>query len=110
MSAQWRARKRYINRAAIAKMRETIFDIVGPASEWPRGVLDIFTKLHIKNKDRFTLTVFLLGNGLNPVVIKEYYAMAYAFDKSANTQIDYIIGKYPKSFWTTWNVHFKKSM
>lgn len=104
------ARKRSINAAAIQRYKETIEDIVGDKDQWPRSIKNTFyTQLRPTNRDRFTMIVFFLNNGLNPVIIREYFQMAYVFDQDAWRQINYIIAKYPTSSWTSWNVSEQRS-
>lgn len=70
----------------------------------------MFGSKHLNNQDRFTITVFLLCNGINPTLIKTYFADCFKFDQSAWRQIDYLIKNYPTSNWKQWNVSQQKSM
>jgi DNA primase large subunit len=104
------ARKRAINAAAIARYKETIEDIVGDKDQWPRAIKQIFyTRLRPTNRERFTMIVFFLNNGLNPVILREYFQMAYVFDADAWRQINHVITRYPSSNWTAWNISEQRS-
>jgi len=99
------ARKRAINAAAIQRYKETIEDIVGDKDNWPRQIKRTFyTVLRPNNQQRFTMLVFFLNNGLNPVILREYFQMAYVFDSDAWRQINWVITHFPNSNWTSWNV------
>lgn len=100
-----RARRRYRNRGAIRRLRNLIYDLVGPIDWWPPQVVSVFSRLHMNNRDRFVLTVFLLCNGCDPRIIIQYYRVAYDFDRSAWDQVNYIINRYPQSQWQAWNIH-----
>lgn len=105
--AQQRAR----NHTEFWRQRRLIEDLVGPFSQWPHAIHRIFfTKLKPTNRDRFAMTVFFLCNGLDPILLKEYYDIAYIFDAEAKRHIDYIIKKYPTSKWTAWNIAMGRSM
>lgn len=85
-------------------------DLIGPTHKWPNTIRKTFlSKKHMTNPERFKVTIFFLNNGVNPVLIKECYKIMFKFDRSANTQIDYLIKKYPSSKWKAWNVHLNKS-
>jgi hypothetical protein len=92
---------------------EVIVDLIGPTSVWPRAIAHMFNNkcYHLRHKDRFTVVVFFLCNGVNPELIREWFAMRpQAFTSKDLQQIDYIVKKYPESNWTAWNVAMGKSM
>ena len=66
-----------------------ITDLTGDPLNWPEQICAIRKQRHaskfedfrrlfisptLKYRERFTLTLFLLGNGVNPTMILEYYA------------------------------------
>lgn len=86
-------------------------DLIGPSGDWPRQIRQLlFGGKHLNNSQRFQTTVFLLCNGVNPILIKAFYKDCFKFDDQANRQIDWIIKKYPTSKWMQWNVSQRKSM
>lgn len=92
---------------------EIIVDLIGPTGAWPRAIAHIFNNkgFHLRHKDRFTIVVFFLCNGVNPELIREWFAVRpQAFTAKDLQQIDYIVKKYPESSWTAWNVAMGKSM
>lgn len=98
--------RRYRNRGAIRRLRRLIYDLVGPVEIWPAQVVRRWSRLHLRNQDRFVVTVFLLVNGVSPDIIRTYYRMAYLFDDSAWRQVEHIIRNYPESNWQGFNIHF----
>ena len=88
------ARKRAINKAAIARTRAAIIAEIGPTVNWPRGVIRAWVKLNPDNRDRFTLTCFIMANGVNPVLWKKYVNMAYMLGDRERGHIDWIIQNY----------------
>lgn len=91
--------------------RNLIEDLVGPKDLWPHAIFNTFwIKLQPNKSDRFKMTVFLLCNGVDPVLIKEYYSVAYIFNQKAINHVASICKDYPKSNWTAWNVAMGRSM
>jgi len=88
----------------------TIQDQCGPFHRWPSDIKSILLtgtpfSPHVKNTGRFSVTVFFLTQGMNPVLIREFWAENYPhFDRSAWAQIEWILRKYPTSNWTQMNV------
>lgn len=86
-------------------------ELVGPSKQWPRMLRTlIFANNHLNNKQRFTVIVFLLCNGVNKYIIKSFFEKCFAFDSEAWRQINWVIDKYPTSKWKQWNVSQNKSM
>lgn len=86
-------------------------DLIGHSKFWPNYIRRLmFGARHLNNQQRFTITVFLLCNGVNPVLIKAYYDDCFNFDASAYRQINWIINNYPTSNWKQWNVALQKSI
>ncbi|AXH73547.1 MAG: hypothetical protein [Doliovirus lythtis] len=99
------------NKAELWRLRSLFEDLIGTKEHWPNAIFKVFFfKLKPSNSDRFKLTVFLLCNGVDPLLIQEYYAVAYLFTQHQQRQIRDIIKKYPSSKWTAWNVSERKSM
>lgn len=88
-----------------------IQDKIGPQKQWPIKIkAAMYGKKVLKNTDRFTITVFLLCNGLDPFWIKRFFDTQTPMDDSAKRQVNWIIEKYPTSRWTAWNVAMNRSM
>jgi len=86
-------------------------DLIGPTHQWPQKIrMWLLRTTHPNNMQRFGMTVFLLKNGTDPELIKEFYTDLFDFDREAWRQINWIIGKYPTSNWTSWNVYANRSM
>jgi hypothetical protein len=86
-------------------------DLIGPSKLWPHQIrLKLFSSKHLNNRDRFACTIFLLCNGVNPRLIREFYHDCFNFDAEANRHINYLIDKYPTSNWKQWNVALNKSI
>ena len=89
----------------------TLNDIVGPAHKYPHHIRKcIYEKKHLKNKDRFIVSVFFLTNGLNPHVWRPWMMRRYKLDNQADRQLKHIIKHYPTSNWKQWNVALDKSI
>lgn len=86
-------------------------EIVGPSKDWPRAISYLcFSARHLKNRDRFTVIVFLLTNGVSPGMVKEFFDRVYSFDRQAWSHIDWIIKNYPTKNWKAWNVALQKTI
>jgi len=91
------------------KLGVIIQDIIGKSHKWPKYYRELFfesKKLYYKT--RFTLVIFLLGNGVNPDLIYQYLDSKFDFDGAADKQILSVISQYPTSNWKTWDMMAQK--
>ena len=81
-------------------------DLVGKSHKWPRAIQRmVFQQRHLNNQDRFTVMVFLYRNGVNPVVIKDFFSECYRFDAAAWRQINWVVRELEHGKdWTQFNV------
>lgn len=97
--------------ARLPKHVKRFQELVGKTNLWPRTLRRlILQEIHLNNKDRFTVIVFLLCNGVHRYAIETYFEDCFAFDSEAWRQIKWVIQKYPTSNWKQWNVAMNKSM
>lgn len=98
-------------RVNLPKYVKQFQELVGPSKLWPRQIRSlVFSQKHLNNKQRFTVTVFLLANGVSAYIIQAYFQTCFYFDSQAWRQIKWIIQKYPTSNWKQWNVALNKSI
>lgn len=84
---------------------------IGWEKDWPRKIRVLLLETrHLRNQDRFTVIVFLLANGIAPNIVRQYFDRCFSFDRSAWSQIDWVIKAYPTSNWKAWNVALQKSV
>lgn len=86
-----------------------LLELLPKSNKWPEAIRKAFFKKHMSNTDRFKVTVFFLENGIAPYVIKNCYEHRFKFDKSAWSQINWIINTWPTSNWTAWNCTLGRS-
>lgn len=85
-------------------------DLLGPSRTWPSAIrMMLLSYGHLNNSQRFAATVFLLGNGINPRLIEEFYASRFNFDAAAWRQVQYVIRMFPTSNWTYWDVNLGRT-
>lgn len=90
--------------------KDLIIDIIGPTYAWPRSISTKFIHdIKLDNRERFSLTVFFLCNGLNPELLEDYLD-CFDYDSNARGQVRWIVQQYPSSQWKAWNVAMSKSM
>ena len=71
----------------------------------------VFQKQHLNNPERFTVIVFLYRNGVNPVVIKDFFSECYNFDAAAWRQINWVVLELEHGRdWRQWNVVLQRSV
>jgi len=89
-----------------------IQDLIGPKRGWPKYMLSLmFKQGYLKNGERFSLTVFLLANGLQPELIVLWYArMRMLRDVSAHRHVEWLIKNYPYKNWTQWNMAHERNV
>lgn len=103
------ARKRHRNRTRIQEMRGLLEDLAGPIPLWPRAIQrNMFVATQLNDSQRFATIVFLMGNGVDPLLILEYFDLAFYFNQDQQEKIRRIINRYPgpdpRRPWTYWNV------
>lgn len=85
-------------------------DLIGPSGQWPRAIRPLFfARNHLTNRERFTVVIFLLANGVNPVLIREFFSEVFPGD-NWRYHVDYLIRRYPSSNWMAWNVALNRSV
>ena len=87
-------------------------DLVGSSHKWPRAIQRVvFGQTHLTNPERFTVIVFLYRNGVNPVIIKDFFSECYHFDAAAWRQINYVLRELEQGRdWKQWNIVLKRSV
>lgn len=83
---------------------ETIFELIGEPENWPNKMSELFAKTDHTHSERFSLVVFLLCNGIDPVMIVEYLQEQTNLNKKQRDHVMQIIKEYPTSSWTSWNM------
>lgn len=75
------ARKRYLNRRAIALTRQRIYDAIGAGPRrWSSGIRSMwYNDLVLSVPQIETLTIFLHYNGVSASLVYRYFDMAYGF-------------------------------
>ncbi len=70
-----------------------IQDNMASQDRWPKRYLDMFwSKTSLKYRTRFELTVFLVGNGLQPATLRAWYkARQLLRDAAAQRHVDSLI-------------------
>lgn len=102
---------RFIYRRPIQYWVKTLQEIIGPTHKWPNQLRDLILRSrHVNNQQRFIIIVFMMCNGVQPMVVRDFFGERFDLDKAAWRQIDWVINKYPTSRWTAWNVAMGKSM
>lgn len=77
------------------KMLLCIEEQIGKCLQWPSRFTEAFLSSHLRFPNRWQLTLFLLGNGLDPKLIVEWYEQRKVLkDKSARTQVADLIQKH----------------
>lgn len=67
---------------------QTIEDLVGCITRWPSHMREMMLSTHLRFRERFQLTLFLLGNWLPPLVMVEWYIMRGMLkDRSARDNV-----------------------
>ena len=70
-------------------------DLIGPLIEWPQPMRCLALSTHLRYRDRFQLTLFLLGNALPPCVIREWYASQRCLrDVAARRHVESVIADF----------------
>lgn len=85
--------------------------VVGTLADWPRSLVPlVLDRRHLSNQERFTVTVFLLANGVPPDAVRHYFRFRFNFDVEAWRQITWVINNYPGSQWRAWHVGERRSI
>lgn len=61
-----------------------------PIRQWPRFLAEAVMKQQIGNKERFSLFLYFVGNGMDPAQAKRVILRMKRFDRSAITHLDYL--------------------
>lgn len=78
---------------------------LGSNRSWPMLTrMMLLSYGHLNAAQRSECTVFLLGNGVPPYVIEEFYTSRFRFDEAAWDQIHNIISNFPTSRLMYWDV------
>lgn len=83
-------------------------DIV-PYNTWPVWARKLFFKEHKNRVDRFTLFVFLVGNGTEPKIARRLILVGQ-YDASAHNQMEELVTRGPPRNVMYWDVHNHKNM
>lgn len=81
-----------------------ISELIGPVEVWPYNIQEILKTEDLKYEHRFKLVIFLLGNGIAPIVFKPWLYSNWHFEIKDKLHIESLIKAYPSSKWTTWNM------
>ncbi len=84
---------------------------LGPEQGWPRGLWRLFRGDRHGNPQIFSLTIFLLGNGVAPWMINEHYRR-YNLNAGAHWDVKSIIAKYGRGGFagrTYWDVFAQRT-
>jgi len=94
--------------AKLAAYQKDVFeDLIGTKDAWPAKFRDLVYKHRDLNyAERFNLVCFLLGNGVDPKLIKTWLSMKYNFGGKYQAEIERIVTRWndPKDDTRTWNV------
>lgn len=97
-------------KAVIRDFYKWLYEMLGPSHNYPRAIQKlIFQKPHLNNKERFTLVVFFMVNGIDPQKFVQFMFTKFNFDQDATRQILYLVRKFPNSKWKAWNVALQKT-
>lgn len=87
---------------------------LGPSREWPRSLrYDMYGSVHLSNPRRFAVLLFMLGNGVEPIMAEAFLLENFVLDNSAKRQIKWILEhwvyKVRSNQWSYWIIAEGKS-
>lgn len=75
--------------------RRCLHEKMAAVQHWPYYLQQMLLTRPIKSDARYSLTTFLLGNGIDPVWIAEYYSLpGMLTDKAAFDNVEYVMKRY----------------
>lgn len=92
------------NDVELESLEELIFELIGPFNVWPSTIATIFKNRTLTHKSRFTLSVFLLNNGLDPDLLIEWFKLKHKPNGKQLAHVKQIIKEFPSSKWTSYNM------
>lgn len=78
----------------------SLIEVLGSTATWPTYIRMMMLNSRPDNKGRFTYWLFLLGNGVNPVLIEEFHETWWGrggmriSERSELTQFRYVLAQY----------------
>lgn len=85
-------------------------ELIGPTRSWAADVRQyVCSSAHLNYTARFRVLLFLVGNGVNPDLVFDFFDDTFNFDKSAWSQLRTLIGQFPHPRavpWTYWDVGY----
>lgn len=79
-------------------------DQLGPPKRWSRSIWMALQSSHLNHSQVYSVTVFLLGNGISPYDIRRYYNHQFNLDRTRTKDFEHLItvyglGRLKFSYW-----------
>lgn len=83
-----------------------LLDDLLPLRFWPVAIRKLLSSPTINNNQRFSLFCFLVGNGINPQVVKDRILLPRCRDNDAVRHVNWLVTNAHKYVhkWTYWDV------